>query len=306
MTITQLEYIVALAEHQNFSKAADFCCVSQPSLSMQIQKLEEELNVLIFNRKAKPICPSPQGEEILQTARRILVDAKSILSLSKGWSADVSGSVSIGVIPTIAPYLIPKFLSKFQKSFPHLSIRIAETTTENIKKELKAGKLDIGILVTPLNEEFIEIPLYYEELFLYSNACNSLGEIEKILDPEKLWLLEEGHCLSNQVNSICNMQNRQHVESRIAYDTGSLETIVRLAEDGNGQTIIPQMLINYLDPANQNKVFDLPSPSPVREISIVHTNQYTRKGIIQAFKKAILAEIPEEWLKLTGRSIIPI
>ena len=306
MTITQLEYIVALAEHQNFSKAADFCCVSQPSLSMQIQKLEEELNVIIFNRKAKPICPSPQGEEILQTARRILVDAKSILSLSKGWSADVSGSVSIGVIPTIAPYLIPKFLSKFQKSFPHLSIRIAETTTENIKKELKAGKLDIGILVTPLNDEFIEIPLYYEELFLYSNACNSLGEIDKILDPEKLWLLEEGHCLSNQVNSICNMQNRQHVESRIAYDTGSLETIVRLAEDGNGQTIIPQMLINYLDPANQNKVFDLPSPSPVREISIVHTNQYTRKGIIQAFKKAILAEIPEEWLKLTGRSIIPI
>lgn len=306
MTITQLEYIVALAEHQNFSKAADFCCVSQPSLSMQIQKLEEELNVVIFNRKAKPICPSPQGEEILQTARRILVDAKSILSLSKGWSTDVSGSVSIGVIPTIAPYLIPKFLSKFQKSFPHLSIRIAETTTENIKKELKAGKLDIGILVTPLNEEFIEIPLYYEELFLYSNACNSLGEIDKILDPEKLWLLEEGHCLSNQVNSICNMQNRQHVESRIAYDTGSLETIVRLAEDGNGQTIIPQMLINYLDPTNQNKVFDLPSPSPVREISIVHTNQYTRKGIIQAFKKAILAEIPEEWLKLTGRSIIPI
>jgi LysR family hydrogen peroxide-inducible transcriptional activator len=306
MTITQLEYIVALAEHQNFSKAADFCCVSQPSLSMQIQKLEEELNVIIFNRKAKPICPSPQGEEIINTARRILVDTKSILSLSKGWSADVSGSVSIGVIPTIAPYLIPKFLSKFQKSFPQLSIRIAETTTENIKKELKAGKLDIGILVTPLNDEFVEIPLYYEELFLYSNAYNSLGEIEKILDPEKLWLLEEGHCLSNQVNSICNMQNRQHVESRIAYDTGSLETIVRLAEDGNGQTIIPQMLINYLDPTNQNKVFDLPSPSPVREISIVHTNQYTRKGIIQAFKKAILAEIPEEWLKLTGRSIIPI
>lgn len=306
MTITQLEYIVALAEHQNFSKAADFCCVSQPSLSMQIQKLEEELNVIIFNRKAKPICPSPQGEEIINTARRILVDTKSILSLSKGWSADVSGSVSIGVIPTIAPYLIPKFLSKFQKSFPQLSIRIAETTTENIKKELKAGKLDIGILVTPLNDEFVEIPLYYEELFLYSNAYNSLGEIEKILDPEKLWLLEEGHCLSNQVNSICNMQNRQHVESRIAYDTGSLETIVRLAEDGNGQTIIPQMLINYLDPTNQNKVFDLPSPSPVREISIVHTNQYTRKGIIQAFKKAILTEIPEEWLKLTGRSIIPI
>jgi LysR family hydrogen peroxide-inducible transcriptional activator len=306
MTITQLEYIVALAEHQNFSKAADFCCVSQPSLSMQIQKLEEELNVILFNRKAKPICPSPQGEEIINTARRILVDTKSILSLSKGWSADVSGSVSIGVIPTIAPYLIPKFLSKFQKSFPHLSIRIAETTTENIKKELKAGKLDIGILVTPLNDEFVEIPLYYEELFLYSNAYNSLGKIEKILDPEKLWLLEEGHCLSNQVNSICNMQNRQHVESRIAYDTGSLETIVRLAEDGNGQTIIPQMLINYLDPTNQNKVFDLPSPSPVREISIVHTNQYTRKGIIQAFKKAILAEIPEDWLKLTGRSIIPI
>lgn len=306
MTIIQLEYIIALADYQNFSKAADFCCVSQPSLSMQIQKLEDELNVVIFNRKAKPICPTPQGEEIILTARRILVDAKSILSLSKGWSSEVSGSVSIGVIPTIAPYLVPKFLSKFQKAFPQLSIRIAETTTENIKKELKAGKLDIGILVTPLNDEFVEIPLYYEELFLYSNAYDLNGVIEKTLDSEKLWLLEEGHCLSNQVNSICNMQNRQHAESRIAYDTGSLETIVRLAEDGHGQTIIPQMLINYLDQANQDKVFELPAPSPVREVSLVHTHQYTRKGIINAFKKAILSEIPVEWLALTGRSIIPI
>lgn len=306
MTITQLEYIIALADYQNFSKAADFCCVSQPSLSMQIQKLEEELNVVIFNRKAKPICPTPQGEEILLTARRILVDSKSILSLSKGWSSEVAGSVSIGVIPTIAPYLVPKFLSKFQKAFPQLSIRIAETTTENIKKELKAGKLDIGILVTPLNEDFVEIPLYYEELFLYSNAYDQEGRIENVVDPEKLWLLEEGHCLSNQVNSICNMQNRQHAESRIAYDTGSLETIVRLAEDGNGQTIIPQMLIPYLDSANQEKVFELPSPSPVREVSIVHTNQYTRKGIIHAFRKAIVAEIPVDWLTWTGRSIIPI
>jgi len=119
-------------------------------------------------------------------------------------------------------------------------------------------------------------------------------------------VIGRGALLSNQVNSICNMKNRQHAESRIAYDTGSLETIVRLAEDGNGQTIIPQMLIPYLDRANQEKVFELPSPCPVREVSLVHTNQYTRKGIIHAFRKAIVAEIPADWLTWTGRSIIPI
>ena len=134
MTLTQLEYIVALADLQSFSKAADFCCVSQPSLSMQVQKLEDELNMTLFNRKAKPLQPTSEARDILAKARAILNESNSILSLSKGWANQVSGFVSIGVIPTIAPYLMPKFLADFQLKFPELSISISETTTATIKK----------------------------------------------------------------------------------------------------------------------------------------------------------------------------
>ena len=306
MTITQLSYIVALDDLKSFSKAALFCCVSQPSLSMQIQKLEEELNIPIFNRKSKPISTTLEGTKIVVIARRILLESKNILSLSKGWNNDVSGSISIGIIPTIAPYLIPKFLSKFQNKYVDLSIRIAETTTENIKRELKEGKLDIGILVTPLNDEFIEIPLYYESLYLFSNSKDSNGNADSQINPNKLWLLEEGHCLSNQINSICNLENRRNSESKIAYDTGSLETIVRLADDGEGQTIIPQMLIEYLDEFNRNKVFNLPKPTPVREVSMIHLPNFNRNGIINAFKNEILSIIPNDWKKKENRNIIPI
>jgi len=228
MTITQLEYIVALADLQSFSKAADFCCVSQPSLSMQVQKLEDELNMTLFNRKAKPLQPTLEARDILAKARTILNESNSILSLSKGWANQVSGFVSIGVIPTIAPYLMPKFLADFQLKFPELSISISETTTATIKKGIQDGKIDIGILVTPLHNNLVEIPLYYEELFLYSNVWEDNGaKLKSTLDHTKLWILEEGHCLSSQVNSICNLPSGTFLGNKMTYQTGSMETIVR-------------------------------------------------------------------------------
>jgi LysR family hydrogen peroxide-inducible transcriptional activator len=186
MTITQLEYIIALADLKSFSKAADYCCVSQPSLSMQVQKLEDELNLTLFNRKVKPLEPTLEAKEILAKARIILSESKSILSFTKGWSTQVNGNLSIGVIPTIAPYLMPRFLSDFQLKYPDLTISISETTTENIKAEIAEGRIDIGILVTPLNSDLVEVPLYYEELFLYSNVDFSLW-ILPIFRESYLW-----------------------------------------------------------------------------------------------------------------------
>jgi LysR family hydrogen peroxide-inducible transcriptional activator len=307
MTITQLEYIVALADLQSFSKAADFCCVSQPSLSMQVQKLEDELNMTLFNRKAKPLQPTVEAGDILAKARAILNESNSILSLSKGWANQVSGSVSIGVIPTIAPYLMPKFLADFQLKFPDLSISISETTTATIKKGIQDGKIDIGILVTPLHDNLVEIPLYYEELFLYSNVWEEDGaNLKSALDPTKLWLLEEGHCLSSQVNSICNLPSGTFLGNKMTYQTGSMETIVRLADQGFGQTIIPQMFVDYLDPKLKEKVYTLPDPKPVREVALVHSHSYSRKAIIKALELEILAHIPDSWKHAQERNIIPI
>lgn len=307
MTITQLEYIIALADLQSFSKAADFCCVSQPSLSMQVQKLEDELNMTLFNRKAKPLQPTLEARDILAKARAILNESNSILSLSKGWANQVSGFVSIGVIPTIAPYLMPKFLADFQLKFPELSISISETTTATIKKGIQDGKIDIGILVTPLLDNLVEIPLYYEELFLYSNVWEDNGaKLKSTLDPTKLWLLEEGHCLSSQVNSICNLPSGTFLGNKMTYQTGSMETIVRLADQGFGQTIIPQMFVDYLDPKLKEKVYTLPEPKPVREVALVHSHSYSRKAIIKALELEILAHIPDSWKHAQERNIIPI
>jgi LysR family hydrogen peroxide-inducible transcriptional activator len=307
MTITQLEYIIALADLKSFSKAADYCCVSQPSLSMQVQKLEDELNLTLFNRKVKPLQPTNEAKEILAKARIILSESKSILSFTKGWSNQVNGNLSIGVIPTIAPYLMPRFISDFQLKYPDLTISISETTTDNIKAEIAEGRIDIGILVTPLNSDLVEVPLYYEELFLYSNVWEEDGsKLSAVLDPSKLWLLEEGHCLSNQINSICNIQAGARISNSLTYQTGSLETIVRMADLGFGQTIIPQMFVDYLDAKSKEKVHSLPKPIPIREVSLVHAKSYSRSAIINALKMEILAHIPMQWRSIADRSIIPI
>ena len=306
MTITQLEYIVALNEYKSFSKAAKFCFVTQPSLSMQIQKLEEELNLIIFNRKIKPIKPTTEGLQIINAARKIIQEKKSIQIFAQGYHKDVIGEVSIGIIPTIAPYLIPKFLSSFQTKFPNLKLNIFETTTENIYNAINEGKLDIGILVPITNQEMPCIPLFFEELFLFSNVLFKNGELDQNIIPEKLWILEEGHCLSNQIASICNLRNKSNSDTQIVYKTGSLETMLRLAENGMGQTIIPHMLIYYVSETVKKKIFKIPFNTPVREIALIYSENYNRKGVIDALKDEIISVIPKEWINAKNKYIIPL
>jgi LysR family hydrogen peroxide-inducible transcriptional activator len=306
MTITQLEYIVALNEYKSFSKAAKFCFVTQPSLSMQIQKLEEELNLIIFNRKIKPIKPTTEGLQIINAARKIIQEKKSIQIFAQGYHKDVIGEVSIGIIPTIAPYLIPKFLSSFQTKFPNLKLNIFETTTENIYNAINEGKLDIGILVPITNQEMPCIPLFFEELFLFSNVLLKNGELDQNIIPEKLWILEEGHCLSNQIASICNLRNKSNSDTQIVYKTGSLETMLRLAENGMGQTIIPHMLVDYVSETVKKKIFKIPFNTPVREIALIYSENYNRKGVIDALKDEIISVIPKELINAKNKYIIPL
>lgn len=308
MTINQIEYIVAIADFKSFSKAADHCCVSQPSLSIQITNLEDELNMQLFDRKSKPIQPTAHGEEIIAQARAVLREWNNLKALSNGYSNKVAGSINLGVIPTVAPYLVPKFLSNLSQTYPDLHIAISELTTGQIRQQLMEGKLDLAILVTPLNEQTVkEIPIYYEELLLFSFARNKkTNEFEQEIIPEKLWLLEEGHCLSNQINFICNLRNLKPKASNFVYKSGSLETIVRLAKDAEGQTIVPQMLLDYLTEDLKENIFPILPVQPYREVSIVHGQNFVRKAVLHAIVDEIKKIVPQEWTQAKARNIIPI
>jgi LysR family hydrogen peroxide-inducible transcriptional activator len=262
--------------------------------------------LIIFNRKIKPIKPTTEGLQIINAARKIIQEKKSIQIFAQGYHKDVIGEVSIGIIPTIAPYLIPKFLSSFQTKFPNLKLNIFETTTENIYNSINEGKLDIGILVPITNQVMSCIPLFFEELFLFSNVMLKNGEIDPNVIPEKLWILEEGHCLSNQIASICNLRNKSNSDTQIVYKTGSLETMLRLAENGMGQTIIPNMLVDYVSESVKKKIFKIPFNTPVREIALIYSENYNRKGVIDALKDEITSVIPKEWISAKNKYVIPL
>ena len=307
MNINQVEYIVAIADFKSFSKAADHCCVSQPSLSIQITNLEDELNMQLFDRKSKPIQPTAHGEEIIAQARVVLKEWNNLKALSNGYSNKIVGSLNLGVIPTVAPYLVPKFLSNLSQAYPDLHISITELTTSQIKQQLLEGKLDLGILVTPLEDATLkESPIYYEELLLFSFAKNPSGKFVEEIIPEKLWLLEEGHCLSSQINFICNLRNLKPKAANFIYKSGSLETIVRLAKDAEGQTIVPQMLCDYLTDDLKDNIFPILPAKPYREVSIVHGQNFVRKAVLRAIIDEIKKIVPVEWTQAKNRNIIPI
>src|SRR5687768_8393452 len=168
MTFTQLEYIIAVDTHRHFAKAAKQCFITQPTLSMQIQKLEEELGSKIFDRSKQPVIPTEIGEEIVRQARIIIHETKMIHELIRDRDGVLQGELRIGIIPTLAPYLLPMFLQPFLTAYPGIRIRVKEMTTDIIVEKLKAGRIDVGLLVTPLQDNGIrEHPLFYEELVAY-------------------------------------------------------------------------------------------------------------------------------------------
>ena len=213
MTLTQLEYIVALDEHRHFASAADHCYVTQPTLSMQIHKLEEELGVKIFDRTKQPVIPTEIGAGILAQARNVLRESQMIRQLINDKQDGLSGELRIGIIPTLAPYLLPPLFKSISEKYPKLNLVIKENITEDLIHELKNNRLDCGVVVTPLNDPSIkEDVLFYEELFIYVSPKNALSDkkyvLAKEIDPHQLWLLEEGHCFRSQVLNLCEIRKR--------------------------------------------------------------------------------------------------
>ena len=311
MTFTQLEYIVAVDTFRHFAEAASHCYVTQPTLSMQIHKLEDELGVKIFDRSKQPVLPTEPGFDIIDHARKILAERDLLTEMLAAKKGVVNGELKIGVIPTLAPYLLPLFIPAFTKKYPNVKLVINELTTDVVISRLREGRIDAGVLVTPLNEKGIkEDVLFYEEMLAYVSRNNSAFKktymLPNDIDPEKLWLLQEGHCFRSQIIQLCELRNSSKEASHFEYEAGSFETLRRMVDLNDGVTILPELATLDMTVHQQNHLRYFKQPSPVREVSIVTHRDFVKRKLIELLKKEILAAVPDKLRKNKKTTVIPV
>ncbi|MDO1500119.1 LysR substrate-binding domain-containing protein [Winogradskyella maritima] len=286
MTITQLKYALAIAEHQNFTKAAEKCFVTQPTLSTQIQKLEDELDVLIFDRSKKPIALTDVGRKIVYQARNIVNEADRIQDIVDQQKGFIGGEFRLGIIPTVMPTLLPMFLKNFIKKYPKVKLKIEELTTEEIMTRISDGHLDAAIAATPLESDNIkERVLYYEPFVAYIPDHHHLKDKEKLkvedLDLNDILLLEDGHCFRDGVMNLCRTID-ETAEDHFQLESGSIETLIKLADEGMGMTLLPHLhTLDISDKMKQN-LRQFEEPSPAREVSIIYHKSELKMQIIDA------------------------
>jgi len=291
MTITQLYYVLAVAEHKNFTLAAEKCFVTQPTLSMQIQKLEEELKIQIFDRTKKPIQLTEIGEKIVNQAKNIVNEAGRITDIVEQQKGYIGGEFKIGIIPTIMPTLLPMFLNNFIKKYPKVNLIIEEHNTQEIINRLKNGHLDCAIAATPLEEENIkEIVLYYEPFVAYIPNPNfefNKNEIEiDDLDLDKILLLQDGHCFRDGILNLCKNKGL-FIDNHFQIESGSFETLIKLADEGLGTTLLPYLHTLDLNEKNKTKLKHFKSPQPAREVSLIYPKNELKIHIIDALRATI-------------------
>lgn len=303
-TITQLEYILAVEKEKHFGRAAKECNVSQPSLSIQVQKLEEELDVIVFDRSKKPILATETGKEILRQAQVILQEHKKLGHLATMGGHEPRGDFHLAVIPTLAPYLIPLFIGEFSKRYPKVKLKINEYKTEDIIKHLVNDEIDAGLLVTPLKDDrLIERHLFCEPFYAYISKEHPLSKrkilSEYDLDDQNLWLLEEGHCFRDQVLKVCSLDRKNAAFNNVEFASGNLETLKNLVKRNSGYTLLPELALLGLSQKDiKDYVKKFKKPVPTREVSLVHSRSFLKEVIINAMEEEIIKSLPKEILSL--------
>lgn len=299
-TITQLEYIIAVDKTRHFGEAAKQCFVTQPTLSAQIKKAEDVLGVLIFDRQQQPIMPTQVGQQIIEQACLVLREHRQLHQLVAETKEETTGVLAIGIIPTIAPYLLPLFVGDFVRQYPKVELHVYEQTTEQIIKQLRTDQLDLGLLVTPLQEEdLIEHPLYYEEIQLYVHPEHQFAQTDSValthLHHQDMWLLSQGHCFRHQVINLCALQQEATDKSKLpfSYEGGSLEALQRLVDREGGFTLLPELAALH----DSCRVRPLEPPVPLREVSLVHRSYYAKHKLLEVLQAAIRAVLPTHMLQ---------
>lgn len=309
MTLTQLEYMVAVDTYRHFVLAAEKCFVTQPTLSMQLQKLEEELGVKLFDRTKQPVIPTEIGTRIIAQARVVLREAERIQQMINSEKNVMTGELRIGIIPTLAPYVLPTLFKQIRTKYPQLELVIKETITEEILHELKNNRLDCGLVVTPLKDASIkEDVLFYEELFVYVSRKNALYDKKYVLpddiNPDQLWLLEEGHCFRSQVLNLCEL--RKSADLHFKYATGNIETLKRMVDKSDGLTILPELAVKEFNKNQMKLVKRLKDPAPAREVSLVTHRDHIKTKLIQTLKDEILEMVPKQMRQLRNKKVVEI
>lgn len=291
MTISQLEYVLAVAKYRNFTEAAKHSYVTQPTLSMQIQKLEEELDIKIFNRKKKPIALTDIGEKIVAQAKTIVVESQRMNDIVDQQKGYIGGEFRLGIIPTIIPTLLPLFLKIFIKKYPKVNLIISELTTEEIIKQLSNGTIDVGIAATPLENEAIkERPLYYEPFVGFIPENHRLYQKEKLnaddLDLSEILLLEDGHCFKDNVINLCKPVDKL-THKHFELESGSFSTLIKLTKEGLGMTLLPYLDTLDLPERDLKYLREFTTPVPAREVSLVYHKSQLKIQMVEVLKKCI-------------------
>lgn len=311
-SLTQLEYVMAVHKYGHFAKAAEACHVTQPTLSMQIQKLEEDLGVVLFDRSKKSILLTEVGKRVVEQVQAILFEVKKIESIiHTDENMETRGELTLGVIPTVAPYLLPRLLPVLEKNYPEIELKIREMQTDRIIEALNNDDLDVGLLATPLKiSKIFEYPLYYEPFYVLTKKGQSYADLKKIkysaLKLDQIWLLEEGHCLRNQILDICAVKKEKGQPRKYKFESGSLETLKNLVDTYGGYTLLPQLATDHL--GDNSRLIPFERPIPAREIGLVYRREHYKSGLIEALAESITQAIPEDVRKIRPKdlNVLPI
>lgn len=306
MNFAQLEYIIAVDTVKHFAKAADLSFVTQPTLSMMIKKLEQELGVQIFDRSEFPVRTTKAGRQVIQQAKAILLEKERMTEMLNQEKTSLEGTFRLGIIPTLAPYLLPLFIPSFVEKYQGIQLEVVEQTTDRILADLHENSLDAAILATPLMKENIdEIKLFDERFYLYSDVPDHKNYIIPTeINLERLLLLEEGHCLRTQALNLCEMQEKVH--QSLSYRIGSIETLMNLVDKGQGSTIIPELAISHLVPSRSKKVISFSDPVPTRQISLIKHASLLKHAIISVLVEEIVSSLPKSILQNKPSYTVPI
>lgn len=296
MTIQQLEYVIAVDKFRHFGQAAESCFVTQPTLSAQIGKLERELEVVLFDRSKMPVITTELGAQIIEQAKKVVAESRGVFELVAQMKGDISGIVKIGIIPTLAPYLLHRFIKGFLEKYPQVKIQVEELVTDEIVRKLKNDELDLGIVVTPLDEQGIqEKPLFYEKFFAYLSKGHPLLGKESLnirdLEVDDMWVLQQGHCFRDQVLSLC--QQTKFKRMNFHYESGSLEGLKKMVDQYTGVTLLPELATEDLRETEQSRLRPFVDEIPVREVSIVLSRSYLKRKLVELLFLEISQSIPQ-------------
>ena len=293
MNLQQLEYVIAVKDTGNFSEAADKCNIGQSTLSTMIARLEDELGIMLFDRSTKPVTVTKEGLEMIKQMRIISQEVSLLKEMVFSLKGEIRGNIHLGVIPTIAPYVLPSFFDNFTRKFPMLSVSISEMTTQNIVNAIKNREIDMGLLALPIEDpDLRELPIYNEGFVLYDCTGMSRGKSVNVsvIDPQRFWLMEEGHCLSHQVIQICNIDTKKD-RNNFHFRAGSIDSLIRFVRQNKGMTLLPELSVIDMPLSAGERLYPFQAPIPVRSVGLVYHKHFVKKAVLDNIFKAIQADI---------------